>query len=57
MCVALGVLVPYAVAGAATSVNQASTSTRGVTATRITVVFPVANLEQLSTKLGFEAVH
>jgi hypothetical protein len=39
---------------AATSVDQASTSTRGVTATRIDVVFPVVNLEQLASQLGFE---
>ncbi|HLN17897.1 MAG TPA: ABC transporter substrate-binding protein [Acidimicrobiales bacterium] len=38
----------------ATTVNQASTSTRGVTATRINVVFPIANLQQLSSQFGFE---
>ncbi len=37
----------------ATSVNQASTSTRGVTATQINVVFPVVNLEALASELGF----
>ena len=34
-------------------VNQASTSSRGVTPTSINVVFPVVNLQALSTELGF----
>ncbi|HMD44692.1 MAG TPA: hypothetical protein VKG43_00930, partial [Acidimicrobiales bacterium] len=37
----------------ASPVDQASTSSRGVTTTRINVVFPVANLQQLSSQLGF----
>jgi len=43
-----------ATSASAASVNQASTSVRGVTATKINVAFPIANLEQLSSKLGFE---
>jgi hypothetical protein len=39
--------------GQAVSVSQASTSTRGVTATEINVVFPVANLDNLSNTEGF----
>ena len=38
-----------------TALNQASTSTVGVTASTITVAFPVSNLEALSSNLGFEA--
>lgn len=41
-------------AGAATTpVSQASTSTRGVTATTINVAFPVANLDALASTYGF----
>jgi hypothetical protein len=36
-----------------TPVTQASTSSRGVTSTEINVVFPVVNLQALSTELGF----
>jgi hypothetical protein len=36
------------------SVSQASTSTRGVTATTINVAFPVANLNALASTYGFE---
>jgi len=49
-----GTVTLTAGAAGATTVNQASTSSRGVTATRINVVFPVVNLEALSTELGFE---
>jgi hypothetical protein len=35
-------------------VSQASTSTRGVTATEINVAFPVANLDALASTYGFE---
>ena len=38
---------------AGTPVDQASTSTRGVTATTINVAFPVVNLSGLSSQLGF----
>ncbi len=40
-------------AKAPTPVTQASTSTRGVTSTRINVVFPVVNLQALSSEIGF----
>src|SRR6516164_7540879 len=41
-------------AGAASvPVSQASTSARGVTATTINVVFPVANLDALASTYGF----
>ena len=36
-----------------TPVTQASTSTRGVTSTKINVVFPVVNLQALSSEIGF----
>jgi hypothetical protein len=51
----LGLLAGPAAApsAASTSVNQASTSTRGVSATRINVVFPVADLNQLASAFGF----
>jgi hypothetical protein len=39
--------------GSGTPVDQASTSTRGVTAKSINVVFPVVNLQALSSQLGF----
>ncbi len=43
-----------AVAGAAPSTpSQASTSTRGVSATKINVVFPVVDLNSLQGRLGF----
>ncbi len=49
--------VPAARAGAASSritpVSEASTSSRGVTAHSINVEFPVANLQSLSSQLGF----
>ena len=49
--------VPARPAGAASSritpVSQASTSSRGVTAHSINVEFPVANLQSLSSQLGF----
>ncbi len=51
-----GTLVAGPLAEAATTitpVTQASTSTRGVTSTQINVVFPVVNLQALSTQLGF----
>jgi len=38
----------------ASSISQASTSARGVTAHTINVVFPIANLNQLASRLGFE---
>ena len=37
-----------------TALNKASTSSVGVTASTITVAFPVSNLEALSQNLGFE---
>jgi hypothetical protein len=40
-------------AGTGTPVDQASTSTRGVTAKTINVVFPVVNLQGLSSSIGF----
>ena len=40
-------------AGAGTPVDQASTSTRGITGNTINVVFPVVNLQGLSSQLGF----
>jgi hypothetical protein len=40
-------------AGHPTPVDEASTSTRGVTATSINVVFPVVSLTSLAGKLGF----
>ncbi len=36
-----------------TSVDQASTSTRGISGKTINVVFPVANLQALSSQIGF----
>jgi hypothetical protein len=45
--------VSGAPAAGGTPVDQASTSTRGVTAKTITVAFPVANLANLSSQLGF----
>jgi hypothetical protein len=39
--------------GQGISVSQASTSTRGVSATEINVVFPIANLNNLSNTEGF----
>jgi Periplasmic binding protein len=52
---AAGLALP-AVSGAAaapTPVTKASTSTRGVTNTAINVVFPVVNLQALSSEIGF----
>ena len=50
-------VVPAGPAGAApsriTPVSEASTSSRGVTADSINVEFPVANLQSLSSQLGF----
>jgi hypothetical protein len=40
-------------AGKVTPVSQASTSSRGVTATQINVAFPVVNLAALATQFGF----
>ncbi len=51
--VSLGTQAPVAAAKGSTPVNQASTSTRGVTSTKINVVFPVVNLQALSAQLGF----
>lgn len=53
---ALVAAVPSALstaAGAATTVSQASTSARGVTATTINVAFPIANLDSLASTYGF----
>jgi hypothetical protein len=49
---ALGLALPAA-AGAATPVDRASTSARGVTKSTINVVFPVVNLQALSSVYGF----
>ena len=49
-------LAPPAASGAAkapTPVTEASTSARGVTSTEINVVFPVVNLQALSSEIGF----
>lgn len=46
-------LVSTGVGGASVPVSQASTSTRGVTATTINVAFPVANLDSLASTYGF----
>ena len=46
-------LAPTEAGGATTSVSQASTSARGVNATTINVVFPVANLDTLASTYGF----
>jgi hypothetical protein len=48
----LGLALPAA-AGAATPVDRASTSARGVTKSTINVVFPVVNLQALSSVYGF----
>src|ERR1022692_2586373 len=40
-------------APAITPIGSASTSSRGVTGTEINVVFPVVNLQALSSELGF----
>jgi hypothetical protein len=56
LVITTGALAPSAPSGATstiTPVSQASTSTRGVTSTQINVVFPVVNLQALSTELGF----
>ena len=50
----MATLLPSPAAGAdSTAVTQASTSTRGVTATTINVAFPVANLDALASMYGF----
>jgi hypothetical protein len=50
----LGVGAPTpGAASSATPVSAASTSSRGVTKSQINVVFPVVNLQALSTQLGF----
>jgi Periplasmic binding protein len=49
----LALAVPSGAAKPPTPVTKASTSTRGVTATTINVVFPVVNLQALSSELGF----
>jgi ABC-type branched-subunit amino acid transport system substrate-binding protein len=46
-------VVPASAAFKPTPVSQASTSTRGVTASAINVVFPVVSINSLSGKLGF----
>ncbi len=49
-------LAPPPASGAAkapTPVTEASTSARGVTSTEINVVFPVVNLQALSSEIGF----
>jgi hypothetical protein len=48
-------VLPGAAASAkgSTPVGQATTSTRGVTSTQINVVFPVVNLQALSSQFGF----
>jgi hypothetical protein len=53
--VLVAVIVPSAssASSGASAVSQASTSSRGVTSTRINVVFPVVNLQALSTEIGF----
>jgi ABC-type branched-subunit amino acid transport system substrate-binding protein len=51
--VSLGSQAPVAAARGPAPVDQASTSTRGVTSTKINVVFPVVNLQALSAQLGF----
>jgi len=48
----LGLALPAA-AGAATPVDRASTSARGVTKSTVNVVFPVVNLQALSSEYGF----
>ena len=48
----VSVIVPASSSGAS-PVSQASTSSRGVTSTEINVVFPVVNLQALSTEIGF----
>ena len=50
--VLVSVIVPASSSGAS-PVSQASTSSRGVTSTEINVVFPVVNLQALSTEIGF----
>src|SRR5581483_8797133 len=52
-CIVGSVGSPSAGAAGPTSVSSASTSTRGVTKSEINVVFPVVNLQALSTQLGF----
>jgi hypothetical protein len=49
----IGTLMTGGVGAATTPVSQASTSTRGVTATTINVAFPVANLSALASTYGF----
>jgi hypothetical protein len=49
----LGLALPAAASGS-TPVDRASTSARGVTKSAINVVFPVVNLEALSSVYGFE---
>jgi hypothetical protein len=51
--VALGFQAPSGAAKRPTPVTAASTSTRGVSKTAINVVFPVVNLQALSSQLGF----
>jgi hypothetical protein len=51
--VTLGFQAPSGAAKGPTAVDQASTSTRGVSKTEINVVFPVVNLQALSLELGF----
>jgi hypothetical protein len=49
----LSLTAPVASASGVTPPDKASTSTRGVTATSINVVFPVVNLQALHTEIGF----
>lgn len=49
----IGAVPGSSAAAGATPVDQASTSTRGVSARQINVVFPVVNLQALSSQLGF----
>jgi len=51
--VGLGMPASAGAAGGITPVTKASTSSRGVTKTQINVVFPVVNLEALSSEFGF----
>jgi len=52
LCVVVALAATTTTAGA-TTVDQASTSQRGVSATGINVVFPVVDLQALSAELGF----
>jgi len=45
--------VPTSTSPGTSALDQASTSTRGIAGKTINVVFPVVNLQQLSSQLGF----